>query len=106
MTNERTGEGTPERERILREMGLGPVWKLRVMPAAAPLEPVATSAPAVSRPPPEIAIIGTPGSVLRISLTASMPSFSGMRISEMTSPGRCSRKSARPIAPFGASMTR
>jgi DNA polymerase len=29
----------PDREQILREMGLGPVWKLRAPPAAVPEEP-------------------------------------------------------------------
>ncbi len=38
-----------ERERILREMGLGPVWKLRLPRATVPCEPVAT-APAVAGP--------------------------------------------------------
>ena len=39
----------PERERILREMGLGPVWKLRVPQAAVPCEQVA-AAPVVTLP--------------------------------------------------------
>ena len=35
-----------DRERILREMGLAPVWKLRAQPAAMPATPVEKPAPA------------------------------------------------------------
>ncbi len=35
----------PDREQILREMGLGPVWKLRAPPAAAQVASVASVAP-------------------------------------------------------------
>ena len=48
---------TPEREQLLREMGLGPVWKLRAKPAAAmPTEDLAlppAAAVAVPMPEPE-----------------------------------------------------
>ena len=37
---------TANRERILREMGLGPVWKLRATPATVPVEAVAELVPA------------------------------------------------------------
>jgi len=46
---------TANRERILREMGLGPVWKLRATPAAIPVEQSATPSPAAPEPLPEIA---------------------------------------------------
>jgi len=39
-----------EREQILREMGLGPVWKLRAAPVAMPTEEVATPSPAAAEP--------------------------------------------------------
>jgi DNA polymerase len=38
---------TMNREQILREMGLGPVWKLRVAPATVPVEEVPAALPAV-----------------------------------------------------------
>lgn len=44
----------PDRDRILREMGLGPVWKLRTPPAAAG-EPATTAATAVAASPQPIA---------------------------------------------------
>ena len=45
----------PEREQILREMGLGPVWKLRVPTAAMPVEEVVAPPPATAMPLPEAA---------------------------------------------------
>jgi len=50
---------TREREQLLREMGLGPVWKLRARPAAAvPPEDVAVPPPAaVAVPAPELAAV-------------------------------------------------
>jgi len=44
-----------EREQILREMGLGPVWKLRAAPAPIPAEEVVAPSPTAAEPPPEIA---------------------------------------------------
>jgi uracil-DNA glycosylase len=41
----------PERGQILREMGLGPVWRLRVTPVAKPDEEAAVASAAVARPP-------------------------------------------------------
>jgi DNA polymerase len=43
----------PDRDRLLREMGLGPVWKLRAPPAAAPAEQVGAAATAAAGPLPE-----------------------------------------------------
>ena len=46
---------TPDREQILREMGLGPVWKLRAASPALPVEAVAPSVsplPAPAHTPP------------------------------------------------------
>ena len=40
----------PDRERMLREMGLGPVWKLRVPPAAMPVGQAATAQPVAALP--------------------------------------------------------
>ena len=53
----------PDRERILREMGLGPVWKFRVPPAAKPFEQVAAALPAtfLSLPESAPAIASNPG---------------------------------------------
>ncbi|MDP2826466.1 MAG: uracil-DNA glycosylase [Sulfuritalea sp.] len=41
---------TLDRGRILREMGLGPVWKLRATPAAGPVEAVVEPLPAAVEP--------------------------------------------------------
>jgi len=43
------------RNDILREMGLGPVWKLRVTPPQAPADEVAATAAIVAEPPAELA---------------------------------------------------
>lgn len=40
---------------ILREMGLGPVWKLRMAPAAIPVKEATAPSPAAPEPPPVIA---------------------------------------------------
>ena len=47
-----------DREQILQEMGLGPVWKLRAKPAAMPVEELAAPASAVPVPLPESAPAG------------------------------------------------
>ena len=57
----------PDRERMLREMGLGPVWKLRVSQAAVRCEHVATAPPVEHPPLPE----ATPG-VVPVSGVASV----------------------------------
>jgi DNA polymerase len=46
---------TLDRQQILREMGLGPVWKLRVTPAVRPVDELAERVPAAAEPLPEIA---------------------------------------------------
>ena len=53
----------PEREQILREMGLGPVWKLRAPPATMPVEHLAAAQPGAALPLPEAApaIASVPG---------------------------------------------
>ena len=53
---------TLDRQQILREMGLGPVWKLRAKLAATPDEAVAAPSPVAPEPVPEIApvIIAAP----------------------------------------------
>lgn len=40
----------PDRDQMLREMGLGPVWKLRATPVAKPGEQAAVASAAVARP--------------------------------------------------------
>jgi DNA polymerase len=50
----------PERDQILREMGLGPVWKLRAPPAAMTFEHVAVAQPAAVMPLPEAAPVIAP----------------------------------------------
>ncbi|MCX7150165.1 MAG: uracil-DNA glycosylase [Rhodocyclales bacterium] len=45
---------------ILREMGLGPVWKLRAAPAATPVDDSAAPSPAAAGSVPEIAPAGAP----------------------------------------------
>src|ERR1035437_9262761 len=45
---------TMNREQILREMGLGPVWKLRAVPATAPVEEVPAALPAAPAPVSEL----------------------------------------------------
>ena len=54
----------PDRERMLREMGLGPVWKLRVPSAAVPVGQAATAQPAAAPPLAEAvpAIVPVPDS--------------------------------------------
>ena len=42
----------PDREQILREMGLGPVWKLRAPPVAMPVEQLALAATVAAVPLP------------------------------------------------------
>ena len=53
----------PDREQILREMGLGPVWKLRVPTAAMPVGQVATAAPAAAVPLPAAAPVSGSASI-------------------------------------------
>jgi DNA polymerase len=45
----------PDREQILREMGLGPVWRLRAPTVAMPAEEVVAPPPATAVPLPEAA---------------------------------------------------
>ena len=55
---------TPDRDQLLREMGLGPVWKLRASPAAMPVAEVSPSPPAAAGPvamAPAAAALATPG---------------------------------------------
>lgn len=49
-----------DRDQILREMGLGPVWKLRAPSAAVPVENVAVAQVAVPPPLPEAALAIAP----------------------------------------------
>jgi uracil-DNA glycosylase family 4 len=49
-----------DREQMLREMGLGPVWKLRAPAAAEPVEQVAMAQPAAVLPLPQAAPAGVP----------------------------------------------
>lgn len=68
----------PDRDRIVREMGLGPVWKLRTPPAAVPVEPVAMAQPAAALPLAE----ATPARVPAAS-TAPEPPLAAMAWDEL-----------------------
>jgi uracil-DNA glycosylase len=50
----------PDREQILREMGLGPLWKLRAPSAANSFEQVAVAQPAAALPLPDAAPANAP----------------------------------------------
>jgi DNA polymerase len=66
----------PDREQILREMGLGPVWKLRARTAAMPAEQVAVASAAVAAPAippiPPILSIAPPGAMTWNELAATV----------------------------------
>ena len=48
----------PDRDQVLREMGLGPVWKLRAAPVVVAVEEVAAPSAMVSERPPAAATVG------------------------------------------------
>ncbi len=74
---------TPDRQQILREMGLGPVWKLRAPTAAMPAEPVVTASVAVAAPATDpILPIAPPGAMAWDELAATVAACRACRLCE------------------------
>jgi len=82
---------TPDRQQILREMGLGPVWKLRAPPAAVPVEAVAVAAAADGplpetapciAPVPRFASVAAPGAMAWDELAATVAACRACRLCE------------------------
>lgn len=75
---------TPEREQILREMGLGPVWKLRVPPASVAVAEVAAAAesPAAHGPAPTVDSTIAPGAMAWDELAANIAACRRCRLCE------------------------
>ncbi len=77
---------TMNREQVLHEMGLGPVWKLRVTPAATTVEDLAAPATAPAEPRretvPAIAAAAPPGAMDWDELAAAVAACRQCRLCE------------------------